>query len=356
VQCGTDAKASVESDILTFDTVQARLEGGLEVRATGLAAGISGFWQGGSVRGNTDFQCGHGVWVGITVDGTAFEPGGVFHLHEEAAPSPLFESTPDPIVVPQLGPLQAGGGRTFEFRNVAQAPRELLIAGIESGVTLQQCSFQGTSLTPTVVLEDVGGPIRIENCRFTGQGLGISDARDAVVLAGNRFELSSALLAGIGLDAASATLDDNIVTGDGFIGLALAVRGDAVVRRLVLDGDLGAVIEGGRVTLDDGAIAGVTQITGGRVQARRMIFSSVIAISGTGLLGLSDCDLATVQILDLNETGGLLNDPTGQGAIPEQVFSSIDFDNDDKHCADYPPPQYQEETGECLRSGVPPPR
>ncbi|MBL9135421.1 MAG: hypothetical protein JNK85_06115, partial [Verrucomicrobiales bacterium] len=213
-----------------------------------------------------------------------------------------------------------------------------------------------TSLTPSVILEDVEGPIRVEDCRFTGQGLGISDARDAVVLAGNRFALSSALLAGIGIDAASATLDDNIVTGDGFIGLALAVRGDAVVRRLILEGDLGAVIDAGRVALEDGTIGGVTQITGGRIQARRMAFSSVIAISGSGLLGLSDCDLTTVQILDLNETGGLLNDPTDQGAVPSQVFSSIDFDNDEKHCADYPPPQYQEETGECLRSGVPPPR
>ncbi|MBL9137133.1 MAG: hypothetical protein JNK85_14770, partial [Verrucomicrobiales bacterium] len=183
-------KASVDSDILTFNTVQARLEGGLELRATGLAAGVSGFWQGGSVRGNTDLQCGHGVWVGITVDGTAFEPGGVFHLHEEAAPFPLLEGAPGPIIIPRQGPLPAGDRRTFQFRNIEQAPRELLIAGIESGVTLQQCSFHGTSLTPSVILEDVEGPIRVEDCRFTGQGLGISDARDAVVLAGNRFALS----------------------------------------------------------------------------------------------------------------------------------------------------------------------
>jgi len=344
--------ATVESEVLTLDTLQARLEAGLEVQATGLSAGVSGFWQGGLVRGSADIQCAQGVWVGLTIDGTAFDPGGVFRLHEEAGPSLRGGGSGTETVPRVLHGFSAQGTAIVAIRNLAQAPGELLIAGIDSGVTLQGCSFQATGLTPAVVLEDVGGPIRVEDCRFAGQGLGISDAGGEVVLSGNRVELSSALTAGLGIEAASALLEDTTVTGDGVMGLALSVRGTSVVRRMTLDGELGLIIDSGDTTLEDGHVGGFTQITGGRVQARRMTFDNLIMVAGQGRLGFSECALANVQIVDLNENGGLLDDPTEQGALPDLVYSSIDFDGDDLHCADYPPPQHREDTGECVRPGV----
>ncbi len=344
--------ATVESEVLTLDTLQARLEAGLEVQATGLSAGVSGFWQGGLVRGSADIQCAQGVWVGLTIDGTAFDPGGVFRLHEEAGPSLRGAGSGTPTLPRVLPGVPAPGTATVAIRNLAQAPGELLIAGIDSGVTVQGCSFQATGLTPALMFEDVGGPIRVEDCRFAGQGLGISDARGEVVLSGNRVELSSALVAGIGIDAASALLEDNTVTGDGIMGLALSVRGTSVVRRTSLEGELGLIIGSGDTTLEDGRVGGFTQITGGRVQARRMTFDNLIMVADQGRLGFSECALANVQIVDLNEKGGLLNDPTEQGAQPDLVYSSIDFDGDDLHCADYPPPQHREDTGECVRPGV----
>lgn len=142
------------------------------------------------------------------------------------------------------------------------------------------------------------------------------------------------------------------MTGDGVMGLALSVRGPSVVRRMTLDGELGLIIDSGDTTLEDGHVGGFTQITGGRVQARRMTFDNLIMVAGQGRLGFSECALANVQIVDLNENGGLLDDPTEQGALPDLVYSSIDFDGDDLHCADYPPPQHREDTGECVRPGV----
>lgn len=349
-------KAVIDSEILTFDTFQARLDAGLELQAAGVGAGVTGFWQGGYVRGRTDIQCAHGVWVGITIDGAAFEPGGVFHVTREAAPSPLLEKAVAPKGDSSGRTAQAAGGRTLILRNLQQAPGEVLIAGIESGVTVQKCVFEGKSLTPVLVFEDVEGPIRIEDCQFSGQGVGISDARESVVLVRNRFDVGSSLFPGIGVDAASATLEDNTVAGDGFTGLALDVEGEAVVRRLVMSGTLSAILGSGRVILEEGTLPGITEVMNARVEARRVGFSGPILIGEQGLLQLTECGLANVQIVDLNESGGLLNDPTKEGASPDLVFSAIDFDNDDQHCADYPPPQYREDTGGCLRPGVPPPR
>ena len=61
-----------------------------------------------------------------------------------------------------------------------------------------------------------------------------------------------------------------------------------------------------------------------------------------------------LQILDSNLSGGFINDPVAAngGVDPEDVFSAVDFDGDG--CADYPPPQTDEE-GNCIRDGVSPP-
>jgi hypothetical protein len=349
-------RATVEAEVLELNSVQARLEAGLEVKAAGVGAGVTAFWQGGTVRGKADFECASGVWAGLTIDSTVFDPGGAFSVYEGGGRSLQGARGPE---TPGAGParrLHGQAGRTILLRNLSEAPGLVLIADVESAVTLQTCAFHSTGFTPAVVLEEVGGDILIEDCRFQGQGLGVSNAKRDVVVSGNDFQVSSVGPPAIGISAASATVVDNRVGGSGLSGLGLDVTGQATVRDLQLSGEFGVTIGSGEVAWEDGRIGGMATITGGRVRARGVAFGPVIMVGGTGLLGLEDCGLAGVMVADFNEHGGLLNDPTGSGARPEDVYSSIDFDADSRHCADYPPPQVREDTGDCVRPGVPVPR
>jgi hypothetical protein len=197
--------------------------------------------------------------------------------------------------------------------------------------------------------------IRVRDCTFAGQGLAISDAGGEATVQRVQVQHAGGGMPALGISGSSAVVEDVTVAGTPLIGLALNLTGSATVKRIDL-GVGGLSIGGGQVQLEELHSQGIVTLTGGRVQARNSQLGSVITIVGNAVLGFEDCTLGGVMILDMNESGGLLSDPVNQGANPEEVYSSIDFDNDQLHCADYPPPQTRPDTGDCIRSGVPPPQ
>lgn len=349
--------AEINADVLRLDQIGARLEAGLRVSGGGVGAGITGFWQGGTVRGRADFECAYGTFVGLTIDGTVFDPGGALAIvrgGSESLQRPAVDLTRLPTG--RAGTRHGGDERAIVLRNLTQGPGLVLIGEIDSSVTVENCSFQASGNVPALILEKVQGPVRVGGCQFQGQGIGISDCRGDAVLAGNQVHVASAGPPAIGVSSASATLATNIVQGSGLIGLALDASGNATIQELQLGEGLGVIIGSGQIRWEGGRIGGMATVTGARVEAQGVKLGPVLMIGEGGTMGFSEIDLAGTLVMDLNERGGLLQDPTAFGARPEEVYSSIDFDNDDQHCADYPPPQVRPDTGECLRPGVPAPR
>lgn len=405
-------KASVTGSDFRFNAVGARVDAGLEIHAAGVGAGLQGFWQGGTLRGDSRFECAHGVTVGLVIDGTIFDPGGLLAIRSEAEPSgaspsrrrsadfgPLRQDHACRATIPLRAPSSLGRMRPegraplgpslaadksemrpepSEFdratgrlprrarplagtegaiilRNLTAGPGAVEVLALDSAVTLERCAFSSSGSLPAVMLEDLHGAVRIEDCQISGQSLAIDGAQGDVLVRRVRIDSKEGALAALGIQSASATVEDVTASG-GLNGLALSVSGEAAVRRLALLDDAGLTIGSGTVLLDDVAVPGITTLTGGRVTSRETRFGSAVLVMGSGLIAFESGSLSGVTIVDVSESGGLLTDPTLRGANPEEVYSAIDFDHDPQQCADYPPPQTRPDTGECLRPGIPPPR
>ncbi|MHC1764253.1 MAG: hypothetical protein AB9869_08100 [Verrucomicrobiia bacterium] len=350
-------RASVTGDVLNLNAVGAKAEGGLTVQAGGVGAGLQMFWQGGMVRGRADIESAFGVSVGVTIDGTIFDPGGALAIVRGGEGASMIPG--DPPGGRRLSRAQlsksGGGSPSILLRNLVTPPGSVLIAEMESPVTIENCQFSGSTLLPVVTMEEVQGAIQVRDCTFSGQGLAISDAGGEATVQGVQIDHAGGAMPALGISGTSAVVEDVTIGGAPLTGLALNLSGSATVQRVNL-GEGGLSIGGGQVQLEDLNSEGMATITDGRVQARNSRLGSVITIAGNALLGFEDCALGGVIILDMNESGGLLTDPVTQGANPEEVISWIDFDNDQLHCADYPPPQTRPDTGECIRPGVAPPK
>lgn len=188
------------------------------------------------------------------------------------------------------------------------------------------------------------GQMQLDDNEFTTEGA-LSLFSGSITAKKNKFQ-GSIVVSG---DAA-LNLDDNELDGTLSLGLGSITAKNNTFR--------GSVVVSGNGTLDleGGELNGTLNLGAGKATAKNVKFQGSIFIFGDAVLGLEANGLAGVRIMDGNVNGGLKDDPVKQGAIPEDVSSPVDFDNDPHHCADYPPPQYQDpEQTECRRPGVPPP-
>jgi hypothetical protein len=350
-------RAAVTGQVLDLSAVGARLDAGLQVQAQGIGAGLQVFVEGGEVKGRAEFGVAAGATVGLTLDGTIFEPGGALAIVRGGSPgqaAPVCGPV-DPLrLSPTLLGTGGGGGGEILIRNLSSAPGSVLIGEVDESIRVEQCVFAGGGMLPVLVMEEVGGAIRVEDCRFTGEGLGISDARGEVTLRRVAVEGAVGVAPAVGVSGVTAWIEDVVVSGAPMTGLALNLTGSGQVRRVSL-GTGGIVVGGGQVRFEDVTVQGILTITGGRHQASHCQWGGHLTLIGDALLGIDGGALGGLVMVDLTERGGLLNDPVALGANPEEVYSLIDFDNDPLHCADYPPPQTRPDTGGCVRSGVPPP-
>ncbi|MBX3746912.1 MAG: hypothetical protein KF833_16500 [Verrucomicrobiae bacterium] len=349
-------RASVTSQTLDLEALDARVEGGLSIQAGGIGAGLQVFWQGGAVRGRADIESAIGATVGVTIDGTVFDPGGALAIVRGDG-GPTLQ---DAFLLPSRAsimpaPTASPGAGAILLRNLTSAPGSVLVAETHSAVTLENCQFQGATQLPVVILEEVQGPIRVADCTFTGQGLAISDAGAEVTLERVQIQHAGGVAPAVGISGSSALVDRLAILGTPLTSLALNLSGSARIHQSQL-GPGGITVGSGTIDFEDVHAEGFATLTGGRIMARNSQLGSVISLLGQAVLGFDGGALGGVMILDFTESGGLLHDPVSLGANPEEVYSPIDFDNDPLHCADYPPPQTRPDTGACVRPGVPPPR
>lgn len=350
-------RAAVTGQVLDLSAVGARFDAGLQVQAQGVGAGLQVFVEGGDVRGRAEFGVAAGATVGLTLDGTIFEPGGVLAIVRGGSPGPTGPLSGSEDSLGRHGGLRGtggGGGGEILIRNLSSGPGSVLIAEVGVPVRVQQCVFAGGGMLPVLVMEEVGGSILVEDCRFTGEGLGISDARGEVTLRQVAVEGAMGVAPAVGVSGVSALIEDVVVSGAPMTSLALNLTGSGQVRRVSL-GTGGIAVGSGQVRFEDVTVQGILTLTGGRHQASNCQWSGYLTLMGDALLGFDGGALGGLMILDFTERGGLLNDPVALGANPEEVYSPIDFDNDPLHCADYPPPQTRPDSGACVRAGVPPP-
>jgi len=279
----------------------------------------------------------------------------------------------------------------ISIRGVQFTGGGIWVGNTESPVSIENNQFQlSAEGAATVGLNLVADNITVRSNRFNGGGDNLAMAVTApggtVTVANNNFKCGMGIA---GMGGGQMQLDDNEFTTAGALSLfsgsitakknkiqgSIAVNGNAVLglEENELTGTLtlglgsitakntkfqGSIFVSGNGTLDleGGELNGTLHLGAGKATAKNVKFQGSIFIFGDAVLGLEANGLAGVRIMDGNVNGGLKDDPVKQGAIPEDVSSPVDFDNDPHHCADYPPPQYQDpEQTECRRPGVPPP-
>jgi hypothetical protein len=278
-------------------------------------------------------------------------------------------------------PLETG----IKLRNITMASASALtdyleVNGCGIPVLVEGCTLSNRSAFCCLRLDTIDAPVTVRNNPLIEQGLWIKNVTQPVLIENNLLACQNYTALTLS-DIQSAELKNNMVLGQGqSVGIAIygaqsvvlsdhndisanmagIVANDIqnlVVRDCTLSGQGGIQFLSG----NEGLISN-TQISCPGEMALLVAEGKVIVsnseITGNlaiilGVLGLQNNQLSGVDIADANPTGGLINDPVPQGANPEKISSAVDFDGDG--CADYPPPQ-RDDDGQCNRPGFPPPR
>ena len=270
---------------------------------------------------------GGGIWVGNTESPVSIE-NNQFQLSGSGASSVGLNLVADNITVRSNS--FNGGGDKLAMTVTAQGgtvsvANNTIQCGMGIAATVSQMQLDDNDFTTSDALSVASGQVTATKNKFRGSVV-VSGENTALNL--NNNELDGTLTLGLG----SLTAKDNKLRGS-----------------VLLSGD-------GTLNLEAGELNGTLSLSAGEATAKNVSFQGSILILGDAVLGLQENQLAGVKITDGNMNGGLKDDPTKQGAKPEDVSSLVDFDNDPHHCADYPPPQYSNpEQTECTRPGVPPP-
>jgi hypothetical protein len=370
--------------------------------------------QGGTTAGDFKFLVQGMVRLYLDVKDTKFDNGGI----EARKPSlvPQWIKAPAAFQGPTM---LAAGAEDEEVRieNVKEGLHHVYVDGIEAPVTIRNCKFTSDNPQSGVGVGSLSKSLTVQDCNFEGAsqllvGSELGSVEGEVLIQNNVLNTKAGdnYFAIALVDVANARLIHNTVTGlsastmglgilnqqtSGRVTLeqlntihvssmpALFVAGPAQVSatdsEFTSDSGLGinTFSSGGTpyLTLQNSRVQGspdgvymlggkmltsgtqfqgdISLLSNARLEASGGSMTGDIQIGDQCVLGLQGVALNTQYISDGNDNGGLMYDPVRQGANPDNVDSPVDFDGDG--CADYPPPQRNDE-GKCKRTGVSPPK
>jgi hypothetical protein len=255
---------------------------------------------------------GGGIWVGNTESPVSIE-NNQFQLSGSGAASVGLNLVADNITVrsnrfngggDNLGvSVTAPGGTVMMANNTVKC-------GVGVAGTVGQMQLQDNDFTTSGALSVASGQVTATKNQFRG----------SIVASGDT----------------ALNLDDNELDGTLTLGAGSITARNNKIRGSVL------VSGNGTLDLEGGELNGTLNLSSGRTSAKNVKFQGSIRILGDAVLGLEGNQLAGVKITDGNTNGGLKDDPVKQGALPKDVSSRVDFDNDPHHCRRLPTPAIPE--------------